>query len=74
MTAHLYYFKWPLIQEGLVHKEISVWDVILEAPVGAWIFTDQWLRRLRPQGMYATVPVPPEKVPKLIRAHLLLIQ
>ena len=78
MKAHVFYFRWPGIKEGVIHKQVDVFPLLtmVDAPLDAFIFTDEWYWRCFEinYGTKRTVTrsVPPERVPAIFRTHLLL--
>lgn len=82
MKAHVFFYKWPGIKEGLTHREVetSLWPEAIEAPAGAYIFVNhRWWACIkkptynnRSQG-FINVSVAPELVPTIFRTQALLL-
>lgn len=74
MTAHVFYFKWPRIQEDLVHEEIENWVSVqfIQCPIGAFIYNGFWFQRTRYRDG-GCKQVAEHQVPKQIRLHMLLL-
>lgn len=79
MPVHVFYYKFPRIQEGLVHEEAPSWTNaprFVICPIGAYMFTQgRWYKRRHSyvNMVDSVVEVMTEKVPKEMRALLLLI-
>lgn len=82
-TAHVFYWKWPRIKEGLVHEEIHDWMSVtaIPAPRDAFIFADGrwWMRGSEPfvtggkAERFTTFQAKLENVPLEFRTRLLLL-
>ena len=78
MKAHVFYYQWPGIKEGLTHKEVetTLWPEAIPAPQGALIATKgHWFLRGKNKvtGKSQTMAIAPELVPAIFRTHLLLV-
>lgn len=84
MKAHVFYYRWPRLKEGLTHEaidDISAHGIAQDLPLDSFIYYHgKWYLRHRtsnPHVKWASAVVHDRvsegSVPKEIRTHLLLL-
>lgn len=84
MKAHVFFYKWPGIKEGLTHREVEnrSWVDEVPAPNNAYIYwAGHWYLRMHgPMNVRygarqstTAIQVTADKVPDIFRTHLLLV-
>lgn len=75
MKAHLFYYKWPRIREGLIHKEFTIpasWSLVnIPVSSGAFLLREGSWHRGSSFAIWSLIDT--DKVPNEIRATALIL-